>query len=304
MELETRVGGVLLKSPILTASGTSGYGAELSAYGNLAVLGGVVVKSLSLEPHPGNPVPRVYPLKLGMLNSVGLQGPGLKYWIDNFLPDLIDENASIVLSIWAKKIEEFYQCALLIKEIESEILAVEINLSCPNVEDKDKLFAHDSVATKEAVSALGLVSRPIWAKLSPNVLDILPIAGAAIDAGAGALVVFNTLYGMALDLKTMKPAVAKKIGGISGPLLHPVSVRGVYEIRQAFKDIGIIGVGGVDSGQAAVELLLAGADAVGVGTAIFSDPRAPWNIQEQIKNWCKERNIFSIKELKESFNDT
>jgi dihydroorotate dehydrogenase (NAD+) catalytic subunit len=287
-DLATTVGSVDLPNPIMTAAGTSGHGVELAAYGDLAALGAVVVKSLSVEPWAGNPAPRVHEVGTGMLNSVGLQGPGLEAWIERDLPALVACGARVVVSIWGRSVADYGRAAAMLageRSASRSIVAVEVNVSCPNVEDRSRMFAHSESATSEALAAAecGL---PRWAKLSPNVPDIAAIAGAALQGGAEGLTLTNTLLGLALDVETGRPVLGGGGGGLSGAVLRPVAVRAVWECRAAFPGIAIIGAGGVSSGRDAVEFLRAGADAVQVGTAIFRDPRAPWKVVRQLDRWC------------------
>jgi dihydroorotate dehydrogenase (NAD+) catalytic subunit len=274
----------------MTASGTAGHGAELAEYGELGDLGAVVVKSLSVEPWPGNPAPRVHEVGAGMLNSVGLQGPGLAAWLNHDLPALHDAGARVVVSIWGRSVSEFAEAARLVAAAAGAgpgecIVALEVNVSCPNVEDRSRMFAHSADATARvmAATAYGL---PRWAKLSPNVPDVVEIATGALEGGADGLTLVNTLLGLALDTESGRPVLGAGGGGLSGSAVHPVAVRAVWECRGAFPEVPIVGVGGVMTGRDAVELLLAGADAVQVGTATFRDPRAPWKVLRQLARWC------------------
>ena len=300
VDLSTRVGTVALSAPVMTASGTSGHGVELGAYGDLSSLGAVVVKSLAAEPWPGNAAPRVHEVEAGMLNSVGLQGPGMAVWIERDLPELSAAGATVVASIWGRTVEEFAKAAAMLGGLSAEerraLVAVEVNVSCPNVEDRSRMFAHSPGATAEAVDASGC-GVPRWAKLSPNVGDVREIAAAAIGAGAEALTLVNTLLGLAIDVDRRRPVLGAVGGGLSGPALHPVAVRAVWECREAFPEAAIVGVGGVLTGRDAVELLLAGADAVQVGTASFRDPRAPWKILAGIERWCARSGVGAVREL-------
>jgi dihydroorotate dehydrogenase (NAD+) catalytic subunit len=293
--LGTSVGSVVLPNPIMTASGTAGHGVELADYGDLSQLGAVVVKSVSIRPWEGNPAPRVHEVGAGMLNSVGLQGPGLAAWLADDLPALTQSGARVVASIWGRSVDDYAQAAALLAQAVapnapegSAMVAVEVNVSCPNVEDRSRMFAHSEKATAQVVAAAecGL---PRWAKLSPNVPDIASIAGAALDAGADGLTLTNTLLGLALDVETGRPVLGAGGGGLSGEALHPVALRAVWECRKAFPGVGIIGVGGVASGRDALEFLRAGADAVQVGTATFRDPRAPWKVLRELARWCEKR---------------
>ncbi len=293
--LATRVGGVELDNPIMTASGTSGHGAELAEYGALDGLGAVVVKSLSVEPWPGNPAPRVHEVGAGMLNSVGLQGPGLPAWLADDLPALRASGARVVVSIWGRTVSDYARAAEIVAAAAAAsatdvdagacIVALEVNVSCPNVEDRSRMFAHSADATSRvmAATACGL---PRWAKLSPNVPDVVEIASGALEGGADGLTLVNTLLGLALDTESARPVLGAGGGGLSGSAVHPVAVRAVWECRAAFPAVPIVGVGGVMTGRDAVELLQAGADAVQVGTATFRDPRAPWKVLRQLARWC------------------
>jgi len=289
--LATEVGAVALDNPVMTASGTSGHGTELAEYGALADLGAVVVKSLCVAPWPGNPAPRVHEVGAGMLNSVGLQGPGLTAWMERDLPSLDASGARVVVSIWGRTVADYAEAAGLVAAAAASgvgacIAALEVNVSCPNVEDRSRMFAHSAEATSRvmAATACGL---PRWAKLSPNVPDLVEIASGALEGGADGLTLVNTLLGLALDTETGRPVLGAGGGGLSGGAVHPVAVRAVWECRGAFPEVPIVGVGGVMTGRDAVELLLAGADAVQVGTATFRDPRAPWKVLGQLARWCE-----------------
>ena len=259
----------------MTASGTAGHGAELAAYTPLGALGAVVVKSLSAKPWAGNPAPRLHPVRGGMLNSVGLQNPGVDAWIRDELPELEATGARVVASIWGFSTDDYKQAADALAPCGPAVVAVEVNLSCPNVEDRRRMFAHDPVRAAEAMAATAGCGRPRWAKLSPNVTDITEVAGSVLGAGAEAVTLVNTVMGLAIDPATGRARLGNGGGGLSGAAIHPVAVRAVFDVRAAFPDAAIVGVGGVQDGESAAELLAAGADAVQVGTATFADPRAP-----------------------------
>ena len=299
--LATRLGAVALPNPIMTASGTSGHGTELADYGPLRDLGAVVVKSISVDPWPGNPAPRVHEVGSGMLNSVGLQGPGLDAWTRDELPALARSGARVVVSIWGRSVEDYKRAADAVARAAASgdgacIVALEVNVSCPNVEDRSRMFAHSAEATGQVLAATSC-GVPRWAKLSPNVPDIVEIAGAAVEAGAEGLTLVNTLLGLALDTETGRPLLGAGGGGLSGAAVHPVAVRAVWECRSAFPDLPLVGVGGVFSGRDAVELLEAGADAVQVGTATFREPQAPWRVLRELDHWCDARHR-SVDELR------
>jgi dihydroorotate dehydrogenase (NAD+) catalytic subunit len=269
------VGSVELRNPVMTASGTAGYGTELAEYMDLSELGAVVVKSLAAFEWAGNPAPRLHPTPQGMLNAVGLQGPGLPYWLDHVLPDLLRTGATVVASIWGRSVEDYARAADLLAVAPPEVVAVEVNLSCPNLEGRNAIFAHDAELSAAVIAATAGAGRPRWAKLSANTDRIVEVAGAVAAAGAEAVTCINTLLGLAYDPATRRPALGAGGGGLSGPAIHPVAVRAVHDVHGAHPTLPIVGVGGVASGWDATELLLAGASAVQVGTATFADPRAP-----------------------------
>lgn len=287
----------MLPNPVMTASGTAGHGAELSAYFDLSELGAVVVKSLSPEPWEGNPAPRVHESTAGMLNSVGLQGPGVDAWLRSDLPELVAADARVVVSIWGRSVAEYERAAGMLAGAPANVVAVEVNLSCPNVEARRHMFAHSTSATADVMEATAGCGRPRWAKLSPNVTDLAEIAAAAAGAGADAVTLVNTLMGMAIDPGTRRYRLGAGGGGLSGPAIHPVAVRAVHDVRAALPDLPIVGVGGVARGVDAVELLLAGANAVQVGTATFSDPRAPLRVLHELRAWCDRNTVSSLDEL-------
>lgn len=298
LDLTARVGRVVLPNPVMTASGTAGHGAELSRYMDLSGLGAVVVKSLSAEPWAGNPSPRVHETTAGMLNSVGLQNPGVEAWLADELPELTATGARVVASIWGFTVESYEKAATMLAEAPSEVVAVEVNLSCPNVESRRSMFAHSASATAEVVEATAAVgSRPRWAKLSPNVTDLTEIAVAALDAGADAVTLINTVMGLAIDPVTRRARLGNFGGGLSGAAIHPVAVRAVNDVHQARPDAAIIGVGGVTSAEDVVELLLAGASAVQIGTATFRDPRACETILRDLQRWCRRHKIRRLTDL-------
>jgi dihydroorotate dehydrogenase (NAD+) catalytic subunit len=297
VDLTTRVGSVLLRSPLLTASGTAGHGAELAAYLDLAALGAVVVKSLAAEPWAGNPAPRVHEATAGMINSVGLQGPGVEAWLEHELPPLIDTGALVVASIWGRTVEDFARAASLLHDAPPEVVAVEVNVSCPNLEDRRRMFAHSTTATAEAIDAAGACARPLWAKLSPNVADIAEIAVAARDAGAEAVTLVNTLLAMAIDPERRRPRLGAGRGGLSGPAVKPVALRAVYDCYAALPDLPIVGVGGVASAPDVVEFLLAGAAAVQIGTATFADPRTLDRVRRRLLRWCADHSVDHVTQL-------
>ena len=297
VDLSTRVGSVELANPVMTAAGTAGHGAELAAYVDLAALGAVVVKSLSAEPWPGNPAPRVHETDGGMLNSVGLQNPGVEEWLEAELPALLRTGARVVASVWGFTVEAYEKAASMLASCPAQVVAVEVNLSCPNLGGGHQMFAHSATATAEVMAATAACGRPRWAKLSPNVANLVEIAGAALDAGAEALTLVNTVMGMAIDPATRRPRLGAGGGGLSGMAIRPVAVRAVYECRRAFPDAGVVGVGGIARGEHAAEMLVAGANAVQVGTATFADPRAPLRVLEEVLAWCRRHGVTTVSEI-------
>jgi dihydroorotate dehydrogenase (NAD+) catalytic subunit len=297
LDLAVRIGSVKLPNPVMTASGTAGHGAELARYLDFAGLGAVVVKSLSAEPWAGNVAPRVHETDAGMLNSVGLQNPGVEVWREQELPAILATGARVVASIWGFTVEGYEKAAAMLAGCPAEVVAVEVNLSCPNLHGGQAMFAHSPGATASVVAATAACNRPRWAKLSPNVVDLPEIAGAALGAGAEAVTLINTVRGMAIDPATRRFRLGAGGGGLSGPAIRPVAVRAVYECRQAFPDAAIVGVGGVTKGDHAAELLVAGADAVQVGTATFADPRAAARIRDELAAWCREHRVRRVSDL-------
>lgn len=298
VDLTTRVGSVLLRNPVMTASGTAGHGAELGAYLDLAALGAVVVKSLSAQAWAGNPALRVHETTAGMINSVGLQGPGVEAWLTDDLPALVASGATVVVSIWGRSVAEYEAAARLLADAPVEVVAVEVNLSCPNTEAARDLFAHSESATSDAIAATAACGRPRWAKLSPNVTDLVPIAAAAQGAGAEAVTLVNTVLAMAIDPESGRYRLGSgpRGGGLSGPAIHPIAVRAVHDVHAALPALPIVGVGGVSRGVDAAELLLAGASAVQVGTATFADPRAPERVKDELESWATRTHRRSIAE--------
>jgi dihydroorotate dehydrogenase (NAD+) catalytic subunit len=290
---------VALPNPVMTAAGTSGHGAELSAHVDLAELGAVVVKSLAAFPWDGNPPPRVAAAGLGMINSVGLQGPGVEAWRERDLPALAVAGARVVASVWGRTLADYVDAADLLRGAGDEgVVAVELNVSCPNLEDRSRMFAHSPEQTAAVVAAVAGCGLPLWAKLSPNTDALVDVALAARDAGAAAVTLVNTLLGMVVDVERRRPRLGAGGGGVSGPPLHPVAVRAVYDVHAASPDLPVVGVGGVVDAVTAVELVMAGACAVQVGTATFADPRAALHIRDGIARWCEHHGIAALAELR------
>ncbi|MGI8662740.1 MAG: dihydroorotate dehydrogenase [Acidimicrobiales bacterium] len=299
-ELATSVGRVVLPNPILTASGTSGHGAELDAYFPLRELGAVTVKSLSADAWPGNAAPRVHSARDGMLNSVGLQGAGVLAWLRDDLPELQRAGARVVASIWGRTVEGFAEAARALRGSAEDIVAVEVNLSCPNLDGGRHLFAQSGPDTHAAIAAVvAELDRPVWAKLTAQVTSLAEIAAAAVEGGADAVTLVNTMLGMAIEVDARRYRLGSGAagGGLSGRAIHPIAVRAVHDVHAALPELPIVGVGGVATGDDAIELLLAGASAVQVGTATFGDPRAPRRVLHDVRRWCIRHDVGSIDEL-------
>jgi len=234
-----------------------------------------------------------------MINSVGLQGPGVEAWLDEDLPPLLATGARVVASIWGRSVAEYEAAAALLADAPPKVVAVEVNLSCPNTESARDLFAHSASATREAMAATAACGRPRWAKLSPNVTDLVPIAAAAREGGAEAVTLVNTVLAMAIDPETAayRLGSGERGGGLSGPAIHPVAVRAVHDVHAGLPDLPIVGVGGVSSGGDAAELLLAGACAIQVGTATFADPRAPTRVLQALEAWARRTGRTRIDDI-------
>jgi dihydroorotate dehydrogenase (NAD+) catalytic subunit len=296
MNMATRVGELSLPSFVLTAAGTSGHGDELSGYGDLSELGAVVTKSLAAFEWAGNRAPRVAAWGPDMLNSVGLAGPGVAAWRRDYLPGLLARRARVVASIWGRSVSEFADAARAMRG--ADVVALEVNASCPNLEGRTGIFAHSASLTAEVVAVAAQSELPLWVKLSPNTPELVDVARAAVDAGASALVLVNTVLGMIIDIDKRRPALGNGGGGLSGPGILPVALRAIYECHAALPDTPLVGVGGVSSGDDAIAMVMAGASAVEVGTASFADPRAPWLVARGARDWMARHSVTSIVELR------
>lgn len=297
IDTRVRVGSVELRNPVMTASGTAGYGGEFSSYFDLSSIGAIVTKSIAAYEWAGNPAPRVHPTPMGMINAVGLQGPGVEHWLAHELPDLLATGATVVCSIWGRSLDDYRRAAEMLAAAPDEVVAVEVNLSCPNLEGRGSIFAHDAELSAAVVAATAACDRPRWAKLSPNTDRIVEVAAAVHGAGAEAVTLINTLLGLVFDPHTLRPALGNGGGGLSGRAIHPVAVRAVHDVRRALPDLPIIGVGGVSTGWEAAELMLAGAQAVQVGTASFADPRACARVSEELVEFARRREIPCLADL-------
>lgn len=301
VDTRVRVGSVELRHPVMTASGTAGYGTELAAYLDLGALGAVVTKSLASFAWGGNPAPRLHPTPQGMLNSVGLQGPGVAHWLTEQVPSLEAAGATIVCSIWGRSVDDYAAAAELLAGAPPAVVAVEVNLSCPNLSGHGRagMFAHDAGLAAEAIAATAVCGRPRWAKLSPNTDRLVDVAAAVAGAGADAVTLVNTVLGMVFDPVTLRPALGSgpNGGGLSGRAIHPVAVRAVHDVHRALPDLPIVGVGGVSTGWDAAELMLAGASAVQVGTATFADPAACARVAAELGEWARAHGVRRLADI-------
>lgn len=295
-DMSTSLGPLVLPDPVLTASGCAAAGRELAPYLDLSALGAVVTKSIMLEPRSGRATPRMAETPSGMLNSIGLQGPGVEAFVAKDLSWLRERGIRTVVSIAGGSVAEYQKLAQRLRH-EPGIAALEVNISCPNVESRGQVFACDPFSAGSVVQAVRRHSAPdmpVLAKLSPDVTDIVAIARSVIDAGADGLSLINTLLGMVIDPDTMRPLLGGMTGGLSGPAIRPVAVRAVWQVHAAYPRVPILGMGGIRTGRDAFEFLLAGASAVSVGTAVFNDPHAPARISAELRELLAGRGIPSI----------
>ena len=300
VDLRVPLGPLVLPNPIVTASGCFGNGREIHRFFDIAELGAVVVKSITVEPRQGLPTPRMAETSSGMLNAIGLQNPGIEAWLAHELPWLNSKGVPVIVSIAGKTAAEYRYLAERLRG-QPGIIAIEANISCPNVEDRNIVFACGVDSTREAISQVTRVTNvPVFAKLTPDVTDIAEIAEAAVNAGATGVSMINTLLGMAIDVETRRPKLAATTGGLSGPAIKPVAVRAIHQVYQALPEVPIIGMGGVRTIEDVVEFILAGASAVAVGTATFTNPMAASELLQALPRWCADRGITSVNELRGS----
>ena len=295
-DLQTRIGSLCLKNPVLTASGTFGYGEEFLPFVNLGRLGGIVVKGISLAPRSGNPPPRIAETACGLLNSIGLENVGIEHFIAQKMPFLCQTGSPVIVNVLGDSVDEYGEMAARLDDV-AGVAAIELNISCPNVKKGGVAFGTDARLAMEVTQAARRRTRkPIIVKLSPNVTDVAHIGRAAEEGGADAVSLINTLLGMAIDVKTQRPVLANIFGGLSGPAIKPVALRMVWQVSSAVT-IPVIGIGGIMTWQDAVEFLLAGAQAIQVGTASLVCPSASEDILDGIKQYMIDHGIVQLTDL-------
>ena len=296
IDLSTTFSNAWFPSPLFTASGCASSGKELAQFIDLREIGAVVTKSVMSKARHGRPTPRMAETPSGMVNSIGLQGPGIDAFLAEDLPWLVSQKARVIVSIAGETVEEY---ATLARKVRSApgISALEVNISCPNVENRGLVFACDPEASRRVIDGVRKTlggELPIIAKLSPDVTDLVSIAKGVVDAGADGLALINTVLSMVINLDTMRPHLAGKTGGLSGPAIRPIAVRAIYQVHEALPNVPILGMGGVSTGRDALELILAGAKGVSVGTASFADPAAIITIQNELKELLTARGFTSV----------
>lgn len=298
VDMSTTLGSAWFPSPIFTASGCASSGKELAQFFALKDIGAVVTKSVMTKPRHGRPTPRMAETPSGMLNSIGLQGPGIDSFLANDVPWLLEQKARVIVSIAGETIEEYSTLARKLRTV-SGLSAVEVNISCPNVENRGLVFACDPDASRRVIDGVRKAiggELPIIAKLSPDVTDLPAIARGVVDAGADALALINTVLGMVINLDSMRPHLGGKTGGLSGPAIKPVAVRAIYQVHAALPHVPILGMGGVSNGRDALELILAGASGVSVGTASFGNPTALIQIRDELQTLLAARGFATLSQ--------
>lgn len=298
-DLRVRLGELELANPIMTAAGCAGSGRELARFFDIARIGALVTKSVTLEPRAGRPAPRIAETPSGVLSATGLQGPGIEVFVQRDLPWLLSRGARVAVSVAGGGVDEYAELARRLSEA-SGVVMIEVNLSSPEVARGGRHFAHDSAAAAEVVRAVRANARtdlPVFAKLAPDVPDLVGLATDCVAAGADGLAMINTVRGMAVDVATARPAVAGGTGGLSGPAIRPIAVACVYRVHAQLPEVPIIGMGGVRTGRDALEFLLAGASAVAVGTAIFHDPSACVRVLRELERELAGREVDSVRSL-------
>ncbi|MDX2414166.1 MAG: dihydroorotate dehydrogenase [Bacteroidales bacterium] len=295
-DLGIKIGTLEFKNPVLTASGTSGFGPELVDFFDPSLLGGIVMKGTTLENRDGNKYPRMAETASGMLNAVGLQNKGIKNFIENIYPEVRGYNTNLIVNVNGATIEEYVELSEIVNDLD-DIPAIELNISCPNVKMGGMVFGtHLPTATKVIKAVRKAYNKTLIVKLSPNVTDIVPFAKASEDEGADSVSLINTLLGMAVDSKTRKPLLSTITGGLSGPAVKPVALRMVWQVANAI-NIPVIGMGGIMNTADAIEFMLAGATAIQVGTAIFIEPDSPAKIVEGLNNYLDDNKFDKVSDI-------
>lgn len=295
-DLRTDICGLHMCNPVMTASGTFGYGTEFQDFVNLEEIGGIIVKGTTLAHREGNPYPRMAETPMGMLNAVGLQNKGVHYFVDHIYPTIKDINTNMIVNVSGSAVEDYVETAAIINDLD-KIPAIELNISCPNVKKGGMSFGVNPRATDEVVSAVrNVYKKTLIVKLSPNVTDITEIAKAAEGAGADSVSLINTLLGMAIDAEKMRPILSTVTGGMSGAAVKPIALRMVWQVSKAV-NIPVIGLGGIMNWKDAVEFILAGASAIQIGTANFIDPAITVKVAQGINDYLERHSISSVKDL-------
>lgn len=296
VNMQVNLGGLVMKNPVTTGSGTFGSGMQYADFLDVSKLGAVTTKGVSVVPWEGGPMPRLAETPYGMLNAIGLQNPGVDHFKEVDLPWLAQQNATVIVNVSGHSVPEYIGCLEALEESDVPD-AYEINISCPNVDAGGMTIGTDPKLVEEVVSACrACTSKPMFVKLTPNVTDITEIARAAEASGADAISLINTLLGMAVDIRTRKPLLARVTGGLSGPAIKPVALAKVWQVSKAVK-VPILGMGGIATAEDAIEFMLAGATAVAVGAANFVNPTATIEVIEGIQRYCEEQGVADVNEL-------
>lgn len=295
-DLKVKIAGLSLKNPVMTASGTFGYGLEFADFINLEALGGIIVKGTTLKPREGNPYPRMYETASGMLNCVGLQNKGVDYFCEHIYPKIKDIKTNMIVNVSGSAPEDYAECSARINALE-QIPAIELNISCPNVKQGGMAFGVTPEGASSVVKAVRKAyGKTLIVKLSPNVTNVADIARSVVDAGADAVSLINTLMGMAIDIEKRKPVLSIATGGLSGPAVKPVALRMVWQVAKAV-NVPIIGLGGIMNAADAIEFLLAGASAIQIGTANFIDPAVTVKVVQGIDEYLEKHGCKSVNEI-------
>ena len=300
-KLNVKINKLELKNPVMTASGTFGYGLEFNDFISIDEIGGIIVKGTTLEPRQGNDYPRMAEVPSGMLNCVGLQNKGVEYFCSNIYPQIKDINTNMIVNVSGSTLEDYASCAARINELDN-IPAIELNISCPNVKAGGMAFGVTASGAASVVKAVReMYNKTLIVKLSPNVTSVVDIAKACEAEGADSVSLINTLMGMAIDIEKRKPILSIATGGLSGPAVKPVALRMVWQVAKAVK-IPVIGLGGISSATDAIEFLMAGATAIQIGTANFLDPTITIKVRDGINQWLDEHNISDVNDIIGSLN--